>query len=173
MAIPGHNMVMRFVWLHVDPCGMDGTGHGRRDAVCRRIHQQHCADRGEQPVIAASIALLTALIVTGIRFGKPDASITANGFVIGMVAVSGVCSLISPAEAAAIGLVAGIMVPFSVELLDRLGVDDPSGSISVHAVGGLWGVIATGPFIQGRPKQWLAQMAMLAALLGFVLPLSY
>ena len=90
---------------------------------------------------------------------------TANGFVIGMVAVSGVCSMVSPAEAAAIGLVAGIMVPFSVELLDALGVDDPSGSISVHAVGGLWGVIATRtPFITGASKA-MAQMAMLAALL--------
>jgi Amt family ammonium transporter len=124
-------------------------------------------------VVAASIALLTALIVTGLRFGKPDASISANGFVIGMVAVSGVCSLVSPPEAAAIGLVAGILVPFSVEWLDRLGFDDPSGAISVHAVGGLWGVIATGMLVQSRPRQWLAQMAMLSALLGFVLPLTY
>ena len=70
--------------------------------------------------------------MTRIRFGKPDASITANGFVIGLVAISGACSLVSPAEAAAIGLVAGLLVPFSVEWLDRLGFDDPSGSISVH-----------------------------------------
>jgi len=69
--------------------------------------------------------------------------------------------------------VAGLLVPFSVEWLDRFGFDDPSGSISVHAVGGLWGVIAVGLFAQGRPGQWLAQTAMVAALLGFVLPLTY
>jgi Amt family ammonium transporter len=69
--------------------------------------------------------------------------------------------------------VAGVLVPYSVEWLDRLGFDDPSGSISVHAVGGLWGVIAVGVFVQGRPGQWLAQAAMVSALLGFVLPLTY
>jgi Amt family ammonium transporter len=172
MAIPGHNMVMVLFgcmltlvgWMGLDTASaMLFAGASTNSISLIAVNN----------VVAASIALLTALIVTGIRFSKPDASITANGFVIGMVAISGVCSLVSPAEAAAIGLVAGILVPFSVELLDALGVDDPSGSISVHAVGGLWGVIATGLFIQGRPKQWLAQMAMLAALLGFVLPLTY
>src|SRR6202158_4266253 len=122
---------------------------------------------------AASVALLTALLVTRVRYGKPDASITASGFVIGLVAISGACSMVSPAIAAAIGLVAGLLVPFSVEWLDRLGFDDPSGSISVHAVGGLWGVIAVGVFVQSRPGQWLAQTAMVSALLGFVLPLTY
>jgi Amt family ammonium transporter len=113
------------------------------------------------------------LIVTGLRFSKPDASISANGFVIGLVSVSSVSSLVSPPEAVAIGLVAGLLVPFSVEWLDRFGFDDPSGAISVHAVGGLWGVIAAGIFVKGHPGQWLAQTAMVAALLGFVLPLTY
>ena len=60
-----------------------------------------------------------------------------------------------------------------MEWLDRLGFDDPSGAISVHGVGGLWGVIATGVFVRTSPGQWLAQLAMVSALLGFVLPLSY
>ena len=124
-------------------------------------------------VAAAGIGLLTALLVTRFRYGKPDASISANGFVIGLVSVSGACSLVSPAIAAAIGLVGGLLVPFSVEWLDRLGFDDPSGTISVHALGGLWGVLATGFFVQTRPGQWLAQVTMLSALLGFVLPLIY
>ena len=122
---------------------------------------------------AASVALLTALVVTQLRYGKPDASIAANGFVIGLVAISAACSLVSPAIAAAIGLVAGLAVPFSVEWLDRLGCDDPSGSVSVHAVGGLWGILAAGLFVHTHPGQWLAQAAMISALLGFVLPLSY
>jgi Amt family ammonium transporter len=124
-------------------------------------------------LIATSTSLLTALIVTRIRFGKPDASITANGFVVGLVSISCACSLITPVGAAAIGLVAGLLVPFSVEWLDRLGVDDPSGSISVHALGGLWSVIAAGAVVHARPGQWLAQIAMVSALLGFVLPLTY
>jgi Amt family ammonium transporter len=172
MAIPGHNMVMvlfgcalAFVgWLGLDAAGaMLFTGASIGSMTLIAVNN----------VVASSMALLTALIVTGLRFTKPDASISANGFVIGLVSISGVCTMVSPPEAAVIGLVAGLLVPFSVEWLDRLGFDDPSGSISVHAVGGLWGVIAVGLFAQGHPGQWLAQTAMVAALLGFVLPLTY
>jgi Amt family ammonium transporter len=172
MAIPGHNMVMVLFgclmtlvgWLGLDAAGaMLFAGAPPSSFALIAVNN----------LVAASTALLTALIVTGLRFGKPDASITANGFVIGLVSISGACSLVSPAAATAIGLVAGLLVPFSVEWLDRLGFDDPSGSISVHAVGGLWGVIAVGVFVQARPGQWLAQLAMVSALLGFVLPLTY
>jgi Amt family ammonium transporter len=172
MAIPGHNTVMVLFgcsltlvgWLGLDTAGaMLFAGAPISSIALIAVNN----------LVAASTALLTALIVTGLRFGKPDASITANGFVIGLVSISSMCSLVSPAAAAAIGLVAGVLVPFSVEWLDRLGVDDPSGSISVHAVGGLWGVISVGIFVQARPGQWLAQMAMVSALLGFVLPLTY
>jgi Amt family ammonium transporter len=172
MAIPGHNMVMVLFgcaltligWLGLDTAGaMLFTGAPIGSMTLIAVNN----------VVASSIALLTALIVTGLRFTKPDASISANGFVIGLVSISGVCTMVSPPGAAAIGLVAGLLVPFSVEWLDRLGFDDPSGAISVHAVGGLWGVIAVAIFAQGRPGQWLAQTAMVAALLGFVLPLTY
>jgi ammonium transporter, Amt family len=172
MAIPGHNMVMVLFgctltligWLGLDTAGaLLFAGAPINSIVLVAANN----------LVAASTALLTALIVTGLRFSKPDASISANGFVIGLVSISSVCSMVSPAEAAAIGLVAGLLIPFSVEWLDRLGLDDPSGSISVHAVGGLWGVIAVGVFMQGHPGQWLAQTAMVAALLGFVLPLTY
>jgi ammonium transporter, Amt family len=172
MAIPAHNMpfvlfgcmLTLIGWLGLDSAGAILFAGAPSGSIVLIVVNN---------IVAASIALLTALIVTGIRFGKPDASITANGFVIGLVSISGACSLISPAIAAAIGLVAGLLVPFSVEWLDRFGFDDPSGTISVHAVGGLWGLIATGIFVHARPGQWLAQAAMISALLGFVLPLTY
>ena len=172
MAIPGHNMVFVLFgcmltltgWLGLDTAGaMLFAGAGVQSIALIAVNN----------LVASSVALLTALLVTGIRFGKPDASISANGFIIGLVSISGACSLVSPAAAAAIGLLAGVLVPFSVEWLDRLGFDDPSGAISVHGVGGLWGVIATGVFVRTSPGQWLAQLAMVSALLGFVLPLSY
>jgi len=172
MAVPGHNMPFVLFgcmltlagWLGLDTAGaMLFAGAGVSSIALIAVNN----------IVAASTSLLTALIVTRIRFGKPDASITANGFVIGLVSISSACSLISPVEAVAIGLVAGLLVPFSVEWLDRLGFDDPSGSVSVHALGGLWSVIAAGAFVHARPGQWLAQMAMLSALLGFVLPLTY
>ena len=172
MAIPAHNMPFVLFGCMLTLIGWLGL-----DAAGAMLFAG--APAGSIPLIAinnaaaAAIGLLTALLVTRFRYGKPDASISANGFVIGLVSVSGACSMVSPAIAAAIGLVGGLLVPFSVEWLDRLGFDDPSGTISVHALGGLWGVLATGFFAQTRPGQWLAQAAMFSALLGFVLPLVY
>jgi Amt family ammonium transporter len=172
LAIPGHNMpfvlfgcMLTLVgWMGLDSAAAMLFGGASIGSI---------ALIAVNNVTAASVALLTAFLVTQVRYRKPDASITANGFVIGLVAISGACSLVSPAIAAAIGLVAGLAVPFSVEWLDRLGIDDPSGAVSVHALGGLWGVLAVGLFVHSRPGQWMAQAAMISALLGFVLPLAY
>jgi Amt family ammonium transporter len=172
MAIPGHNMAMVLFgcglmlvgWLGLDSAGaMLFAGAGVSSLGLIAVNN----------VVASSAAMLTALIVTRVRYGKPDATISANGFVAGLASISAACSLVSPAEAAAIGLVAGVLIPFSVEWLDRLGFDDPSGAISVHGLGGLWGVVAAGALVQGRPGQWMAQAAMVSALLGFVLPVTY
>ena len=74
------------------------------------------------------------------RFGKPDASLAANGWIGGLVASSAGGAFIVPAEAVVIGFVAGVLVTLSVEWIElRLSVDDPAGAISAHAVGGLWG----------------------------------
>jgi Amt family ammonium transporter len=172
MAIPGHNMAFVLFGCMLTLIGFLGLDTAGAMLFAGATIGS-IALIAVNNLVASSIALLTALIVTGLRYSKPDASITANGFVIGLVSISGACSLVSPAEAAAIGLVAGMLVPFAVEWLDRLGFDDPSGSISVHAVGGVWGVIAAGGFVHARPGQWLAQAAMISALLGFVLPLAY
>jgi Amt family ammonium transporter len=128
--------------------------------------------------LAAAGACLAAAAITRARFGKPDASLCANGWVSGLVAVSAACAFADPAEALIIGLAAGALTTFAVELLEsRLAVDDPGGAVSVHAVGGLWGVLAaglfTGPSARGASGQWLAQLVGIATLLGFVLPLTY
>jgi Amt family ammonium transporter len=122
------------------------------------------------------MAALAAAAITRARFGRPDASLCANGWVAGLVASSAACAFMTPAAAALTGLVAGALVTFSVEWLDiHLGVDDPAGSISVHAIGGIWGLLALGIFarIPGDSGQFAAQLAGVATLLGFVLPLTY
>jgi ammonium transporter, Amt family len=133
---------------------------------------------------AGSSALMTA-IVTRLRFGRPDASLTANGWVAGLVAGSAACALVPPAAAIVIGLVAGFLAPIAIENLEaRLSIDDPAGAISVHAIGGIWGLIATGMFARFPTEafadrgssdvgQWVAQLVGVATLLGFVLPLAY
>jgi Amt family ammonium transporter len=124
-------------------------------------------------VLTAASALLATFAVTQIRFGKPDASLCANGWMAGLVASSATAAIATPLAAFFVGLIAGVATPLLVELFElALSIDDPSGSIGVHAIGGLWGLIAAGIF-SPYPGQFLAQLVGIAALLGFFLPLIY
>jgi Amt family ammonium transporter len=123
--------------------------------------------------LAAMSAALAAAGITRARFGKTDASLCANGWVGGLVASSAACALIRPAAAVLIGLVSGALIVYSVEWLEvYLTVDDPGGAISVHALGGIWGLLAAGLFATEQ-GQWMAQLVGIATLLGFVLPVAY
>jgi ammonium transporter, Amt family len=190
-AIPGHNVVLVLFgcilalvgWLGLNSAGAilfaGGTPAGSVSIAINTI-------------LSAATATLTAAIITGVRFGKPDASLTANGWIGGLVASSASCAFVVPAAAVMIGLIAGGLVTFSVEWFElHLEVDDPGGAISVHAVGGIWGILAVGLFARfhhsvlniggaalpvtgdGASGQWLAQLVGVATLLGFVLPLAY
>ena len=124
-------------------------------------------------MLAAAGAVTATYAVTLIRFGKPDASLCANGWLGGLVTSSACASLVTPVAAIFIGIVAGIGVPLAVEALElAASIDDPSGAISVHAVGGLWGLIAAGLFAP-QAGQLLAQLVGIAALLGLILPVTY
>ena len=139
---------------------MAGTECRGRHPLHRRGGQPRGFDCGEYHAGRGSAALCVAAI-TRARFGKTDASLCANGWVAGLVAVSAGCAVVRPAAAVIIGLVAGALVVYSVEWLElRLGVDDPGGSVSVHAVAGLWGLLATGLLaaVLPAPGSWLAQL---------------
>jgi Amt family ammonium transporter len=176
MAIPGHNpvlvlfgcMVALLGWLGLNSAGamlFAGVELGRIPLIAVNT------------LLGASASALATAVITKMRFGKPDASLTANGWVGGLVASSAACAFITPAEVLIVGLVAGALITFSVDLLDlRLEVDDPGGSIPVHAVGGIWGVLAVGLFGRleaGGEGQLLAQAVGIATLVGFVLPFTY
>jgi ammonium transporter, Amt family len=121
---------------------------------------------------AAAAALISAVITRG-RFRKPDASLIANGWMAGLVASSAGCATLKPATAVLTGLVAGALVVFSVEMLEfKLKVDDPCGSVSVHAVCGIWGLLAAGIF-SDLAGQFMAQLVGVATLLGLIFPLTY
>jgi Amt family ammonium transporter len=112
-------------------------------------------------------------VVTWVRFGKPDASLCANGWLAGLVTSSACAALVSPAAALVTGVVMGIATPLLVEVLElALSMDDPSGAISVHFVGGLWGLFAAGVFAPQK-GQILAQLVGIATLLGIFLPAVY
>jgi len=124
-------------------------------------------------LLCASTALAATYTVTHIRFGKPDASLCANGWMAGLVASSACAALVSPAAALFIGVVAGVATPLLVEVFElALSIDDPSGAISVHAVAGMWGLFAVGLFAPQR-GQLIAQLVGIATLVGVFLPLVY
>jgi Amt family ammonium transporter len=128
--------------------------------------------------VCAAASALVAVVVTRIRFGKPDASITANGWVGGLVASSAATAMLRPAAAILIGMITGVLVALSVEWLELwLHIDDPGGAVSAHAVAGIFGLLAAAIFgaqgAQSMPWQWLAQLVGIATLIGFVLPMTY
>jgi len=124
-------------------------------------------------VLSAAAALGATLAITRYRFGKPDASLCANGWLAGLVTSSACAAVASPVQAIFTGLVAGVITPLLVELLElALSIDDPSGAVAAHAAAGLWGLLALG-FLAPRPGQVLAQIVGIATLLGIVLPLVY
>jgi len=124
-------------------------------------------------LLSAAGAVAATFAVTQVRFGKPDASLCANGWLAGLVASSACAGIIAPGQALFVGIVAGIATPLLVELLElAVSIDDPSGAISVHAVGGLWGLVAAGLFAP-QAGQLVAQLVGIATLLGLILPLLY
>jgi Amt family ammonium transporter len=125
-------------------------------------------------VLAAAAGAIAALVGTRVRFGKPDASLTANGWVAGLVAISASAPYVKPAAAMLIGSVVGGAIVFAIEVVElRMHVDDPAGAISVHAFGGIWGLLALSIFGDGVRGSFLPQALGVATLIGFVLPVSY
>jgi len=125
-------------------------------------------------LVAASSGAIAALITTRIRFGKPDTSLTANGWVCGLIAVSAGAPFFKVPEAMLVGLAMGVIMVFAVELIElRMRVDDPAGAVAVHAVGGASGLLAAGMFVGNESGQFLAQLIAVGTLVGLVLPLAY
>jgi Amt family ammonium transporter len=129
------------------------------------------------------------------RYGKPDASMSGNGLLAGLVAITAPSGFVNTVGAVIIGLIAGVLVCLSVEFVDRvMKVDDPVGAISVHGTNGLWGVISVGLFADGKsnyggswngvngsvtglfygdPSQLVAQLIGVSTLLGAVFVMSF
>jgi Amt family ammonium transporter len=100
--------------------------------------------------ISASTGCLAAMFLVWKVWGKPDPSMTANGMLAGLVAITASCAFVSPVGAAIIGIVAGVLVVGGIVFVERyLKVDDPVGAVSVHGLNGLWGLFALGLFADG------------------------
>ena len=147
------NLAGTIIWVHAPLSALPGTAINT--------------------LLSASGALAATFSVTRFRFGKPDASLCANGWLAGLVASSACAAFASPVGSLFVGGVAGVFTPLLVEVLElALSIDDPTGAITVHGAAGLWGLIAAG-FFAPQAGQLLAQLIGVAALLGFFFPLIY
>jgi Amt family ammonium transporter len=99
--------------------------------------------------IAAAFGSVVAMFVMMFRTGKPDPGMMVNGMLAGLVAITAPCAFTSPAYSALIGGIAGVIVIYAAEFIEKRGVDDPVGAIAVHGVNGIWGVLAVGIFANG------------------------
>ena len=100
--------------------------------------------------LCAAVACCTTLIITWIRYKKPDVSMTYNAALAGLVGITAGCDAVSPIGSAIMGLILGTVIVFSVEFFDKVAkIDDPVGAISVHGICGALGTILTGFFATG------------------------
>ena len=146
-AIPGHNMtamalgvfILWFCWFGFNG-GSTVSMTGDDTMISAGLI---CFNTN----LAAALATCAALITTWVRYGKPDVSLTFNGALAGLVAITAGCDEGDHYGAAIIGIVAGVLVVFSVEFFDKIArIDDPVGAVSVHCVNGAWGTLAVGLF---------------------------
>ena len=141
-AIPGHNLPIAALGVFILWFCWFGFNCGSTTAATTNL-----GDIAMTTNLAAAAATLMALIVTWVRYGKPDVSMTFNGSLAGLVAITAGCDTVSNWSAIIIGAIAGVLVVFSVEFFDKVAkIDDPVGAISVHGVCGAVGTILTGVF---------------------------
>jgi len=194
LAIPGHDIVivltgcfiLAFGWFGFNPgssLGASGSGNLRIGSIAVNT------------MLASSSGALAAMLYVWLRFGKPDASMSGNGLLAGLVAITGPSGFVNPVGAIIIGAIAGVLVCLSVSFVETvMKVDDPVGAISVHGTCGLWGVLAVGLFADGKSNyggswnsvngsvtglfygdagQLVAQLIGISALLGLVFVVSF
>ena len=106
--------------------------------------------------LAAAVSSCAVLLITWIRYKKPDISMTLNGTLAGLVAITASCDTVSPVSAAIIGIIAGFVVVFGIEFIDKvLKIDDPVGAVGVHGLNGALGTICVGLFSDGTGTEGL------------------
>ncbi len=188
-AIPPHDIpmailgtfILAFGWFGFNP-GSTLAGTDLRISVV-----------AVNTMLASATGALAAMLLMWAKFGHPDPSMTANGMLAGLVAITAPCAFVNSWAAALIGAIAGILVVLSVFFVERvLKVDDPVGAVSVHGACGLWGVLSLGLFADGTygdgwggvagtvkglfygdPGQFLAQLIGAVTCIIFIFTLSY
>ncbi len=142
-AIPGHNIPLGALGVLILWFGWFGFNPGSTLDITSPV-TVHAAIT---TLLSGSAATVASLIFSEIRYGKPDAGLTLNGALAGLVGITAGANEISFFGAIIIGLISGILMIYSVEFFDqKLKIDDPVGAISVHGICGIFGTIMIGLF---------------------------
>jgi Amt family ammonium transporter len=140
-AIPGHNIAFTVIGVFILWFGWFGFNPGSElaaDSVVVRA--------AVTTMLAAAAGGFTAGATMWMKQGFMDVAMTANGVLAGLVAITAGTATMTPFGAVVTGAIGGIIVVFSVLFIDRIGIDDPVGAVSVHGVCGVWGTLAIGFF---------------------------
>ena len=146
-AFPGHHIPMAivgtiilfFCWFSFNAGSTLNAGDFRIAVVATNT------------MIAGAIGGLVGMFYMWIKFGKPDPSMTANGTLAGLVAITAPCAFVNGISAFIIGAIAGLLVCVSVSVVEnKFKIDDPVGAISVHGVNGIFGILCVGIFADGK-----------------------
>lgn len=146
LAIPGHSLtlgalgcfILWFCWFGFNGCSTVSMEGGAIESAGHIFMTTN---------LCAAVATVTVMCITWIRYKKPDVSMTLNGSLAGLVAITAGCDAVSPTGAALIGVISGFIVVFGIELIDqKIKIDDPVGAIGVHGLCGAGGTILTGFF---------------------------
>jgi len=143
-AIPGHSMPMAALGVFILWLGWFGFNPGSTTSLEGMSFARIAVTTNLAAAGGALAAMLTSWIVGGAK--KPDLGMSLNGALAGLVAITCPCDIVTNGGAILIGLIAGVIVYFSVIGLDRCKIDDPVGAVSVHGVCGAWGTLAAGIF---------------------------
>ncbi len=140
-ALPGHNMSIATLGCLILWIGWFGFNPGSQLAADAAVPYIAVTTN-----LAAAAGGVSATFTAWILSGKPDLSMIINGILAGLVGITAGCAGVSYLGAVVIGIIAGILVVFSVYFFDNIKIDDPVGAISVHLVNGMWGTLAVGLF---------------------------
>ncbi len=148
VPITGHNLPLAALGTLILWFGWYGFNAGNTLSG-----NEHIAQILINTTLAGAAAAITSMVATWFKFEKPDAGMTLNGALAGLVAITAGCADVQPMWSVIIGGAAGILLVNAVIFFEKMGIDDPVGAVSVHGVCGVWGTIAAGMFKTGEMFQ--------------------
>jgi len=179
-AIPGHSITLGALGVFILWFGWFGFNGGSTLG----IEGDNIAKAGKifmNTNLSASMAVVVTMLITWIKYKKPDVSVTLNGALAGLVAITAGCDVVNPFGAMIIGLIAGLVNIYAIEFIDlTLKVDDPVGAVSVHGISGALGTLLTGLFavdgglfFGGGTKMFLVQLLGVVTVGAWVFIVAY